>query len=140
MKLLLIIASVLVCSIRASKDAEDTYLNRRAAFKQLVPSDKCDFVRLIKYFVNVAFRCSSYWFVYTSQVPDAGKVADGPVDGMNNFTRETFYVDTAKGDSFVMFMVDAGDISHKVEVTWKKVAKYFQNNKNALIGQVKTYT
>lgn len=71
-----------------------------------------------------------------SDVPDAEQVAEGPIDGMYNLTGMAFYRETMKGDVIVMFIQDGSELSYKVEVTWKKVAKFYEDNENVKIGQV----
>lgn len=67
---------------------------------------------------------------------DAERVKDEPTGGLYNLSRKTFYVDTILGISFVMFFGDGSDLSHNAEVTWKKVAKSYEDTKNMIIGQV----
>lgn len=77
---------------------------------------------------------------FTHQVPVAERAAESPIDGMYNFAHKSFYVETMKGYTFVLYMQGAGRDSEKAEITWKKVAKYFELNKNVKIGQVITFS
>lgn len=61
---------------------------------------------------------------------------EGVIDGMHYFTHRIFYVETMKGDSFVLYIQDGSDLSVKAKAMWKNVANFFKDNESVKIGLV----